>query len=146
MRIYYLFLIKKDYVRIYRKNGLVLYRTLENLFHLKEYDFSYGLSIYEQLCQTFAVTVLQNYIGGRFVVKPIGKKAMQIHSVIETTILEINPSCVIIKTNRNFPDIFKIFHIYNRHIFVCDFKNGDYFWLSEQIQKRSQLLSGESIH
>ena len=41
MKKYYLFVIKNDYYRIYRKNPYILYKILERLYMLEKYDFSY---------------------------------------------------------------------------------------------------------
>ena len=62
MKKYYLFVIKNDYYRIYRKNPYILYKILERLYMLEKYDFSYGISLYKQLCQPFGVKLLKNYI------------------------------------------------------------------------------------
>lgn len=141
MRTYYLFIIKNDYYRIYRRNMFVLYKTLENLYHLKNYDFPYGLSMYRQLCQPFAINLLNNYIKGKYPYKKVNRKIIQIDSLIETTFLQITHACIIVKSDKNFPNILKTFHVYNKHIFICDFNNQDFFWLSEQILKLSKHLS-----
>ena len=55
MRTYYLFIIKDEYFKLYKKNTYILYRTLENLFKLinthleqrKELFLNYAGSINE---------------------------------------------------------------------------------------------------
>ena len=42
--------------------------------------------------------------------------------------------CIIVKTKNKKNNIFKIFNIYNRDIFVCDFENKDYYWLNEYLK------------
>lgn len=135
MRTYYLFLIQEEYYQIYKKNLFVLYKILQNLSLLKAYDFAYGISIYRQLCYPFAVKLLNHYIRGKYPYKKINRRIIQLDSRIENTFVELNPSTIIVKSDCNYPEIFRTFHIYNKHIFVCDFDHEDYFWLSDQFTK-----------
>ena len=50
----------------------------------------------------------------------------------EKTLIELNYSCIIMLTNKNFSRLFKVFNYYSKRIFVCDFENQDYFWLDSQ--------------
>lgn len=135
MRKYYLFVIKNDYQQIYKNHSYVLFKTLENLKGTIPVNFPYGISLYEQLCQTFHSDILNNYIKRKFKCKKINKKIIKINSMIENTYIQVNKSCAIILTNLNIPPVFRVFNIYNKRIFVCDFENQDYFWLNEQIKK-----------
>lgn len=136
MRKYYLFMIKPEYCKLYKKEPLVLYQTLYNLYRLKEPNFTYGISLFDSICQPFAVKLLRNYVQNKYTCSMKNEKVLQVHSINDYTLLQINHACIIIKSNVNFPDILKVFHIYNKKILVCDFENDDYFWLSTQIQKR----------
>lgn len=136
MRKYYLFIIQSDYYKEYQSKSQILYQTLYTLCQLKEPNFSYGISLFDSICQPFSVKLLTNYIKNKYTCTMKSEKVMQVHSISEKTFVQVNHACVIVKSNVNFPDILKVFHIYNKRIFVCDFLNDDYFWLSTQIQKR----------
>lgn len=135
MRKYYLFVIKNEAYKIYVKNPRILYQTLYNLYSLETYDLSYGISLYHQLCQPFSVKVLDNYIKHKYKCTPIRKNIFQMKSLIEKTFVQIGYATTIIFTDKKYPELFKIFHIYNRKIFVCDFENKTYFWLSREMRK-----------
>jgi hypothetical protein len=135
MRKYYLFIIKKEYYNSYKNKSYVLYQVLESLKNIKAYDFSYGLNIYKNICLSFPVPLLKNYFSNRIKYEQINKKIIRIESDFEDTYVQLNYSCIIILSNCNFPQILKIFNIYNKNIFVCDFKNKDFFWLNEQLKK-----------
>ena len=66
MRKYYLFIVRNDFYEVYKDNSFVLYKTLENLWKIKKKDFSYGLSLYDALCQTFDVDILNRYFKGKY--------------------------------------------------------------------------------
>ena len=129
MKKYYLFIIKKDYINLYKNKSYILYKILENLY--RTYDFSYGINIYNQLCNKISVKLLNGYIKDRLRHKKINNIIKLTHTK-EKTYIEIKYPCIIIYTNTKKSNIFKIFNIYNRNIFVCDFDNKDYFWLKDR--------------
>ena len=136
MRKYHLFKIQNDYYKRYKNNPKVLYQTLDHILQLKNANAVYGISLYQSICEPFSANLLKNYIQNRFTCSQLTDKVMQVHSITEHTLLQIGYACIIIMTNVNFPELLKVFHIYHKQIFVCDFENKDYFWLSLQIQKR----------
>lgn len=128
MRKYYIFIIRKEFYKIYKNNSLVLYKTLENLYNLNLTNFGYGVSIYNQLCLTFNPEVLNNYFLRKFNNYKYNK-----HFIIsEQVIIEIHRSCIVLLTKKNVPNIMKYLLYYNKYLFVCDFDNKDYFWLENQ--------------
>lgn len=138
MRKYYLFIIKNDVYEAYYKNSDILYSTLENLFNMKQGNFSYGISIYNQICNTFNTEVLNSYFQLRknFFVKK-SKKKILVHNIDdkERYLIEIRNSCLIIYCNYNLPKILKLLQFYNPKIFICDFYNRDYFWNNQHLVK-----------
>lgn len=135
MRKYYLFIIREDYYRKYRKKPQVLYKALYYLSKTNEYDLNHGFYLYDKMCNTFSVKLLNNYIKNKYSYQMITNKIIHFNSMIENTLIQINYSCVIILTDINLPEILKTLYIYNKRIFVCDFKNQDYFWLKDQISQ-----------
>lgn len=135
MRKYYLFVMKNEVYKIYHKNPSILYETLSNLYHLESYDFSYGISLYHQLCQPFSVKVLENYIKSKYKYHVARTNILQMKSFIEKTFVQVGYATTVILTDTKYPELFKIFNIYNRKIFVCDFIHREYFWLSKELLK-----------
>lgn len=117
----------------------MLYKTLENLYMLERYDFSYGVSLYNQLCQPFSVKLLNNYIKNKYKCYNINPKVFQLKSLVENTFLQIGYCTTVVFTNKEYPEILKIFNTYNRKIFVCEFEHNNYFWLSHKIPKKSKI-------
>ena len=141
MRKYYLFVFKKEYYNFYKNKSYVLYKILENLYNLKSYDFSYGINIYKEMCLPFSYKVLKNYIDNKINNNKISNKVIKIKNNKEVVYLQLGYAKVIIKTNVNTPKIFKIFNIYNKNIFICDFQNNDYFWLNNCFNSTSKKLN-----
>lgn len=131
MRKYYLFIIKREYFELFYNNSFALYQMLLNLKNLKSYDFSYGIEIFKEICAPISVKLINNYINKKINHIKINNKVIKIDSRFEETYLKINYSHVFVKTNAFMPEIMRIFNIYNKGIFVCDFENNDYFWLKD---------------
>jgi len=129
LRTYYLFTIKKEYYSVYKKNPLALYKTLENLYKIKQSDLNYGLSLYNQICDIIDVNRLRNYFN-HIKEKEHGKK-MLIRLNKELTIFRLHYACIICKTVKNYPSIFNVLNYYSKYIFICDFYNHDYFFLNK---------------
>lgn len=135
MRKYYLFIIRNDVHKIYQNHSLSLYKILENLYKLKVSDISYGLSLYHSICQTVNVEVINHYLENKYskmITSQQNRHIIKATNKLNNILIEVNYSCIIVLTNLNFPRILKAFTYYNKHIFVCDFQNQDFFWLQDQ--------------
>lgn len=126
MRKYYLFVIRKDVYEVYKNKPDALFRTMNNLYHLKPIDSEYGVSLFHQLCETFHVSLLEDYLKDKYQLT----KTDGVYQ-FENNYIYIKPSRCIIKTNVNMPNIFIDFKCYNRLIFVIDFRMQDYFFLCQ---------------
>lgn len=130
---YYLFIINNNAYKLYKNNPTYLYEILNTLYRLQGNDLIYGINLYKNICDTFSVKLLNNYLKERFNVK-YDKKYIVITNRNRKTRIKINYSRVIMKTNIKLPDILKIFNIYNKKIFIIDFKNNKYFWLNDKLE------------
>ena len=131
---YRLFIIKDENVKLYQQNPKVLFNVLKVLFMQKE-NLNLGYSLYRQLCVPFSVKLLSNYFSDKIPATKIRNHIYQILSFYERTRVSIQPSHILIKTNQPYPKILKIFHVYEKNIFVADFKNNLFFWLNDEIRK-----------
>ena len=109
MRKYYLFHVKRDIYELYSKDGYMLYQTLESIYHLKDTNLNYGISLFEQLCIPFNVRIINTF----FKKKYLKEKS---HNYIFI--------------NDYLKEILNVLEFYNPRLFVCDFENHDFFWLS----------------
>ena len=131
---YYLFIIKKEVYSAYYNNMDILFSTLRNLYYSSNNELSYGLSIYNQICDIFNKNILKDYFKNKNskYIKEIKNKFLIKDKNGENSLINIRSSCLIIKTNSKLPIFLKIINYYNKYIFVRDFKNGRYFWLNDQ--------------
>lgn len=129
MREYNLFVIKSEYLNIYKNQPLQLYEILKKLYYMNT-NLNYGVTFYEQLCNFISVDSIRYYLNSKYDLNNHNK------FFIEKTLIELKPSRIIIKSKYNIPNIIKVFNCYNRNIFVCDFKNNDFFWLNSFVRTK----------
>ena len=133
MKKYYLFIINNNYFKIYKNKSYVLYIVLEKLYNMNSYDFSYGINIYNQICEKINVKLLKKYFNNRIKHLSINNKMKLVN---ENTWISLKYPCIIIYSDNEESKIYRIFNIYNHDIFMCDFKNKKYFWLNKYIKNR----------
>lgn len=129
MKKYYIFAINREYYELYKKNKHVLYNTLKNLHDLDLDSLNYGLSIYNQICVPINVNILCNYykdyryIDNRF--------------YVDNSLIEINNSCIIVVTKNKHPIALNSLRYYNYPLFVCNFNEDEYYFLTYEYFKKS---------
>ncbi len=134
MHTYYLFIIKKDAMKLYYKNTYILFEILKSLYELDKKNLVYGLSVYHQICVPISVKLLSNYIIEKVPVTKINKNTFKLLSFFEKTTFNINHANIIVQTNKSLSEIYKVFHVYHENFLVCDFCLNRYFWLDKVLK------------
>ncbi|MEG2322219.1 MAG: hypothetical protein RSB71_01895 [Bacilli bacterium] len=127
MREYNLFIIQKDYYNLYNNHSYLLFDILKQLDNTTS-NFNYAINLFEQLCCQINIDMLAYYLNSKFNFNNIKE------FYIKDVYIRLNYSRIIIKSKYNLPQIMKMFNCYNRYLFVCDFKNNDYFWLTDFVR------------
>jgi len=142
MRIYYIFLIKKEIYEISKNKPENLYKLLESIYLLNNDDVVLGFQMFNKICETISKKNFNKLIKDTHmenITYTVFKNTHMINDFLnnETTKLIINNSHIKIKSNSLYPAFFKTLeHIPN--IFVCDFINMDYFYL-KNVSKESKV-------
>ena len=121
MKEYNLFVIKKEYYDYYQKKPLFLFDILKKLYYMQD-DLNYGVSLYSQLCERINTFNLKYYLNKKYHLD--NEKTFY----IDKSFVELKYTRIIIRTKHI--NIINEFINYSKYIFVCDFINNDYFWLS----------------
>lgn len=131
---YYLFIIKEEIRQIFNPDLEKLYVILENIYLGKINNLNYRVSIYDQICETFNVFIIRNYLKKTNSIIKYKDKYLYKNNK-EISLLKLGYATIIIASNQKFPLYFHILNLYNKRIFVCNFKNKEYFWLQTKIKK-----------
>ncbi len=132
MRKYYAFVIKKEVASLYEFNLKELYVSLYQLYNYKNSNINHPISLYKQMCNKYNT---KNFIKILLTIPNIKNNNNKFLYLTkkEASLLFVNYSTLVIITNSNFPYFFWILNLYSNYVFICDFENNDYFWLSKQI-------------
>lgn len=124
---YYLFIIKNSFLNT---NNNYLYEILYNLKNMNKKNYNYGISLYYNICNLFDVNSIKNYIKVKYKLNQLGNRFY----LDEYNYFEVRKSCCIINNDKYIREIFCIFYIYNKNIFVCNFNTNNYFWLKDKFK------------
>ena len=98
----------------------------------------------EEVSIPFNKIMLNEYIYYEYKLKYGYKRRDNIHilNTDEKTTLRINNYNIKIETDSNYSTFFDDIKSYNTNLFVCDFDNKDYFWLSKlnSLQKEYSIV------
>ncbi len=136
MRKFYIFKIRKEYQILYQDSTEPLYQILKYLYSLKPEENNYGIELFNQLVQVIDKDFLNRQIFIKYHDKRVYSKVGNTHIINdlyrdEISTLNIKHSYILLESKHNTSTFFHILSKESAPFFICDFKNQDYFWLSE---------------
>lgn len=137
MRVYYLFKINDSFSKLYHNKTYYLYKILEQISESSKNDFIISYRLFEQLAVAFNKSEVNGNIYKHYSSSEYYRKTLNKHVLddgVEKTKLTVYNTYVKIRTNKNITEFFKILEK-EKNVFVCDFNNKDYFWLSKVTSK-----------
>ena len=143
MRTYYIFKINKYFAYIYKRWPYKMYKIIEELYYTKDYDMLISYRYYKKFALEFNKLAINEYIYNINKGNNNYYRDNNIHILNNDNYnkLKVNSACLILKTN----DIYSVFlndlSEYLDNVFICDFKNKDYFWLESLNKDRQNNLS-----
>lgn len=144
MRTYYIFNVNRYFTYMYKNNPFKMYKIFEEIYHSRDYDAVRTYRVFEGIANPFNKIMLGEYINYEYKHKYGYKREESIHKLYttENTVLKINNYNIKIETDSNYTDFFRYLNNYNNSLFVCDFDNKDYFWLSKikPLQKELSIV------
>lgn len=144
MRTYYIFNVNKYFKYMYKNNPFKMYKIFEEIYYSKDYDNIKTFRVMEEVALPFNKIMLNEYIYYEYKLKYGYKRRDNIHilNTDEKTTLRINNYNIKIETDSNYSTFFDDIKSYNTNLFVCDFDNKDYFWLSKlnSLQKEYSIV------
>ena len=117
---------------MYKDKPFKMYKIFEEIYYSRDYDSIKAYHVLEEIANPFNKIMLNEYIYNEYKYKYGYKRCGNVHTLNsgEKTLLRINNYNIKLKTENNYSVFFKYLNRYNSNLFVCDFENKDYFWLS----------------
>lgn len=125
------------FTSVYEKYPYKLYKMLEDIYYTNKHNLVNASNLYEQLITSFNKLYINNYMLANNKLDVYYYKKNNIHLIssrYEYSKLMVSSYCLKLKSNLNYPKFFDHISNYSDNIFVCDFENQDYFWLSKVIK------------
>ena len=143
MRTYYIFKINKYFAYIYKRWPYKMYKIIEELYYARDYDMLISYKYYQRFATLFDKKTVNEYIYSLNKHNLKYQRDNNIHIINNDKYnkLTVNSTCLILQTD----DIYSIFlndlSVYLDNVFICDFKNKDFFWLDSLNKDRQNELS-----
>lgn len=133
MRTYYIFNVNRYFAYMYKNKPFKMYKIFEEIYYSKSYESLSTYRDFSTVVNSFNKKMLNEYIYYEFRLKYGYSKQDNKHNLnnSENSVLIINNYNIKLTTENNYSIFFKYLNNYNNNLFVCDFENMDYFWLSK---------------
>ena len=136
MRRFYIFNIREELMKLYKENQSNLYSILNGIYNMKENDLVYGYNLFKQICTPIDTLTLNNKLYLKLHNDLVYTKIDQEHVINnlykdEVSVLKIRKTHLILDCNNSYSSFFQFLNEYSSTLFICDFKTGDYFFLSD---------------
>lgn len=136
MRKYYIFNIRRELLVLYKDNPSNLYKLLENIYKMKEEEFTYGYNLFKQICVSIDNLDLNNRLYLTMHNDLVYSKIDNQHIINnlykdEVSILTVKKSHLVLESNNSYSSFFSFLNNYQKNYFICDFEMSDYFFLDD---------------
>lgn len=136
MRTFYIFKLKKEFVKLYENNPYSLFNILRHLYLMKRSEYNYGFNLFNQLTEKINKDELDRNIYVKYHKEMVYSKNKNEHIINnlykdEVSILTIKKAYILISANKNYSSFFSIISQLGNEYFVCDFINQNYFWIND---------------
>ena len=137
MKVYFVFEIKDEFVNLYYENGRILFNILRQIYYLNNREVTYGYSLFRQLTNFLDKSSLDRKIYLDYH-KNISYTKMKDKHIInnlykdEVSKMIIKNAYIMIEIESGNSSFFNVIKKYSNNYFACDFKRGDYFFLTRR--------------
>ena len=135
MRTFYIFNIHNNFYQLMKDNPYHLYRALEDIHSFDKNDVDIAYDLFMQIVSPFNKSKINNIIFKECGENDFYSKFHNVHRIQnkyipEDSCLIVSSAFLLVESNVLKPSFFVSLKSVS-HLFVCDFKNKDYFWLNE---------------
>ena len=135
MKVYFIFDVKEQFISLYQNNYRVLYNILRQIYYLDREEVNYAYTLFRQLVNTIDKNTIDRDIFLKLHRDIPYSKRGNVHYINnlykdEVSRLTIKRSYIRLETEQLNSSFFEVLKKYSSNYFVCDFKNYNYFFLS----------------
>jgi hypothetical protein len=135
MRTFYIFKIKKEISIIMKETPYNLFKTINDLYYQDSNYLGVSFNVYKDIFDSFNKQYINKKIYNTFKDYKYYSRDGDVHYIYnkyrpENSSLKVFNGHIILKSDTIKPTLL-INYLHSNNLFVCDFKNKDYFWLNE---------------
>lgn len=140
MKELYIFSIKEEFYKLYKDKQNELYYIFNRIYHMKKSDKKYGYNLFCQISnfldkKSITKTLIEKY-KDKIMYSNCGNEHIINNLFInEITILTVKNPNIKIESNINKPSFLEDLKDFNMNLFVCDFKNNNYYFIGRKKAK-----------
>lgn len=136
MKEYYVFLIRDEFVKLYSSKSSDLFYIFNRIYYMKEMDKMYGYNLFSQISNFFNKDDVNEFLYNKYKDKIMYSYTNDEHIINnlflnEVSILKVKPSSIRIQTNTSSSSFLEDLKNYNKNLFVCNFKEQEFFFISD---------------
>ncbi len=136
MRRFYIFSIRKELMSLYKENPGNLYKILNSIYGMNEEELTYAYNLFQQICVNIDNLSLNNKLYLKMHNDLVYTKIDNEHIINnlykdEVSVLKVKKSHLVLDCNSSYSSFFQFLNSQDSNFFVCDFKDSDYFFLSD---------------
>ena len=137
MKVYFIFDIKEEFIKLYQGNEKILYNILKQIYFLDKEELTYAYTLLNQIINKIDKQTLDRKIFLQFHQDIPYSKRGQIHYINnlykdEISRLEIKKSHIKLECEQKNSTFMPILKSLSNNFFVCDFFNQEYFFMESE--------------
>lgn len=138
VRTFYIFKIRKEMMILTKESPYNLFRTIEQLYYLDNHNLDISFQIYNDIFSSINKNYVDKKITSIFKNNRYYSFDNDKHTIYnkykpELSLMRVYKSHIILKSDNVKPTLLTNY-LKSENLFVCDFKNKDYFWLTELVR------------
>lgn len=136
MKEYFVFNIKVEFAKLYKDRPSELFYIFNRIYYMKEIEKEYGYNLFDQISNFYDKEYVNSFIYNRYKDKIMYSNNGNEHIINnlflnEISILKVKNSNLKIETNYDKCTFLKDLRHFNGHLFVCNFKEQEYFFIKK---------------
>ena len=137
MKELYIFNVKEEFYKLYREKPSELFFIFNRIYHMKLSDKEYGYNLCSQISNFLDKSKINEVIKDKYKDKIMYSNNGNEHIINnlflnEISILTIKNSNIKIESNVEKPAFLEDLRDLKLKLFVCDFKNQDFFFITKK--------------
>lgn len=137
MKELYIFNVKEEFYKLYREKPSELFFIFNRIYHMKLSDKEYGYNLFSQISNFLDKSKINEVIKDKYKDKIMYSNNGNEHIINnlflnEISILTIKNSNIKIESNVEKPAFLEDLRDLKLNLFVCDFKNQDFFFITRK--------------